>query len=254
MNHVALTSEDLRAALQLAGESCELPRGSRERKEHAIRGLAKLAGVQVGVFGEVTMGPRVRLLPEFDFGWAGEAERKIFLDYAAREDSLPDPTMHMLAGRPPKPLFTVAREHLIGDGAWYRSPHVRELRRGARVDSFLYSGWFHQGRAHVFALHRGWGERAFSEREQAIVDAFHAGSHWLHDAAPEQAAQDRLAALPLRLQQVFKLLASGLSEKQVAAELGLSQHTVHDYVRSLHKRLGVASRGELLARCVPSRG
>ncbi|HTO96771.1 MAG TPA: LuxR C-terminal-related transcriptional regulator, partial [Myxococcales bacterium] len=39
----------------------------------------------------------------------------------------------------------------------------------------------------------------------------------------------------------------GRSEKQVAAQLGLSLHTVHDYVKGLHRRLGVQSRGELLA-------
>ena len=43
-------------------------------------------------------------------------------------------------------------------------------------------------------------------------------------------------------------LAKGDSVKQVASGLGLSQHTVTDYAKSLHKKFGVNSRGELLAR------
>jgi DNA-binding NarL/FixJ family response regulator len=53
--------------------------------------------------------------------------------------------------------------------------------------------------------------------------------------------------LPPRLREVLAGLARGLSEKQVAAELGLSPHTVHDHVKALHRRLRVQSRGELLA-------
>jgi DNA-binding NarL/FixJ family response regulator len=44
------------------------------------------------------------------------------------------------------------------------------------------------------------------------------------------------------------LLASGLSEKEVASQLALSPATVHDYVKALHRRLGARSRSELLAR------
>jgi DNA-binding CsgD family transcriptional regulator len=50
------------------------------------------------------------------------------------------------------------------------------------------------------------------------------------------------------MRQVLALLAEGHSEKQVAAMLKISPHTVHDYVKMLHHRLDVSSRGELLAR------
>jgi DNA-binding CsgD family transcriptional regulator len=32
--------------------------------------------------------------------------------------------------------------------------------------------------------------------------------------------------------------------------MGLSRHTVHDYVKALHRHFGVSSRGELLAHCL----
>ena len=51
-----------------------------------------------------------------------------------------------------------------------------------------------------------------------------------------------------RQEQTLKHLLDGDSEKQVARKLGLSQHTVHGYVKALYRRYGVSSRAELLAK------
>jgi DNA-binding CsgD family transcriptional regulator len=58
------------------------------------------------------------------------------------------------------------------------------------------------------------------------------------------------APLPRRQRQTLELLLAGDAEKQIAARLSISRHTVHVYVKSLYKRFGVSSRGELLARWV----
>jgi len=54
--------------------------------------------------------------------------------------------------------------------------------------------------------------------------------------------------LPQRLRQTLQGLIKGDSEKQIAFGLGISQHTVHVYVKQLYKRLRVSSRGELMAK------
>jgi DNA-binding NarL/FixJ family response regulator len=46
---------------------------------------------------------------------------------------------------------------------------------------------------------------------------------------------------------------AGLSEKQVAAKLQVSRHTVHTHVRQIYRSLKVRSRAELLARFVQQR-
>ena len=61
-------------------------------------------------------------------------------------------------------------------------------------------------------------------------------------------AKDPTTDLPPRLAQTLAELAAGSSEKQVSLKLGISRHTVHNYVKALHRRLGVSSRGELLAK------
>ena len=57
-------------------------------------------------------------------------------------------------------------------------------------------------------------------------------------------------SLSPRLQQTLERLLAGDSEKQIAARLALSRHTVHVYVKSLYRHFDVSSRGELLARFV----
>lgn len=53
-----------------------------------------------------------------------------------------------------------------------------------------------------------------------------------------------------RQRQVLAALTAGMAENQVAAGLGISQHTVHIYVKALYRRFGVSSRSELLARWI----
>jgi DNA-binding CsgD family transcriptional regulator len=51
-----------------------------------------------------------------------------------------------------------------------------------------------------------------------------------------------------REQQITQLIARGLSTAQIAQRLFLSQHTVRDYVKRVFEKVGVSSRGELVAR------
>lgn len=53
-----------------------------------------------------------------------------------------------------------------------------------------------------------------------------------------------------RQRQTLELLLEGHAEKQIAARLAISKHTVHVYVKSLYKRFDVCSRAELLAKWV----
>jgi len=56
--------------------------------------------------------------------------------------------------------------------------------------------------------------------------------------------------LSRRERQTLELLLAGNAEKQIAAQLSISRHTVHVYVKSLYRQFNVNSRGELLARWV----
>ena len=57
-----------------------------------------------------------------------------------------------------------------------------------------------------------------------------------------------------RLRQTLACLLEGDSEKQVAARLGLSHATTHQYVTALYRHFGVTSRGQLLAHMLKRAG
>jgi len=56
--------------------------------------------------------------------------------------------------------------------------------------------------------------------------------------------------LTQREQIVLEQLTLGKSVREIADDLGRSPHTVHDHVKSLHRKLGASSRGELVARAL----
>lgn len=56
--------------------------------------------------------------------------------------------------------------------------------------------------------------------------------------------------LTQREQIILQHLLLGKSVRNIATELGRSPHTVHDHVKSLHKKLNASSRGELVARAL----
>jgi DNA-binding CsgD family transcriptional regulator len=51
-----------------------------------------------------------------------------------------------------------------------------------------------------------------------------------------------------RHRQTLHRLMEGDSEKQVARYLGISQHTVHVYIKHIFRTFSVSSRGELMAQ------
>lgn len=56
--------------------------------------------------------------------------------------------------------------------------------------------------------------------------------------------------LTAREHEVLEQLILGRSVKQIASVLGRSPHTVHDHVKSLHRKLNASTRGGLVARAL----
>ena len=55
-------------------------------------------------------------------------------------------------------------------------------------------------------------------------------------------------SLTAREQQITTAVARGLSNQEIAAEMFLSPHTVRDHLKAVFAKVGVASRGELVAK------
>jgi len=117
------------------------------------------------------------------------------------------------------------------------------------------------------ALPRGWAVRAVrggvravlprTASADAIVAAIEAAAAGLVvlpadavDGAPQGTAAHAAAPpepLTAREAQVLALLAEGLVNKQIAARLGISRHTVKTHLGALFLKLGVTTRAEAVA-------
>ncbi len=114
---------------------------------------------------------------------------------------------------------------------------IESLRRGAAGYALKSSSPDELGRM-VFALDRG--DSAFSS-EVASVVARNVGGH-----------VPREATLSDREREVVRLVARGWSNKQVAAELFISESTVKFHLRNAMRKLGTTRRSEIAYRVVKS--
>jgi DNA-binding CsgD family transcriptional regulator len=76
---------------------------------------------------------------------------------------------------------------------------------------------------------------------------------WVMPSIPGAARRSRAAALPPRLREVAALLTVGQTNKEIARALGLSDHTVKEYVSSLCRRMEVRNRTELARGLIEDR-
>ena len=74
-----------------------------------------------------------------------------------------------------------------------------------------------------------------------LVNVFHEnlpGAYALREDNSCPLMDVRVSQLPGRLQPVLKRLLKGDSEKQAALALGLSPHTIHEYVKTIYRAMG----------------
>lgn len=118
-------------------------------------------------------------------------------------------------------------------------------------DHYDYEGYLAAARAGLgeAAFDAAWSEGRAMSPEQAIEYALDT-ERPAPPADPEKGTPDEASpgALTRRQLEVALLVAQGLTNRQVAAELTLSEHTVATHVREILKKLGLQSRTELAAR------
>jgi DNA-binding CsgD family transcriptional regulator len=88
---------------------------------------------------------------------------------------------------------------------------------------------------------------AFTEEEQRAFRAFLDGAEVVARHLARSHGMLGPVQLAPRQRQAVALLLHGMSEKEMAAELGVTQATAHEYVVEAYRRLNVRSRAELIA-------
>jgi len=91
------------------------------------------------------------------------------------------------------------------------------------------------------------------------IQAVHCGQIWINNEQLHLVVDALAQAVPLRLTdakgryllarreaEVANLIAEGLNNREVAQQLGLSEHTVSNYLFRMYEKLGISSRVELV--------
>jgi DNA-binding CsgD family transcriptional regulator len=152
-------------------------------------------------------------------------------------------------------VLTVRRSDVLEDRLWYRSSFFADMWRRARFDDCIQSvRIMAPKRADVIAISRASSEQRFTEEDRAIVRLLHVEVARQFSTPGEAPTVDSMAPLEgewsPRERATLSVLLTGASEQQIAARLGISRHTVHDYIKAIHRKLGVTSRAELMARAL----
>lgn len=243
-NPGALRWEDLRCAWKTIDTvRREAP---REGRNSLLQGALHMLNAKVGVVMQATRHPQdgLTLHVVASEGWITPTEQGIFADDAAHHRYRANPFLQRIAqSNAGGELAAFSRHQLVEDTDWYSSEYVQDTYKALDIDDVLLSltplsggrGWG------AVAVLRQWNDhRRFDERDRAMLTL-------LTDCARPIFESPRDSLSP-RLREVHLLLLKGLSEKEVAARLDLSAHTIHRHVNRLYQVLGVNSRAELLTR------
>jgi DNA-binding CsgD family transcriptional regulator len=250
-----LRARDLRKVYLLLGECCEVGADPLAWRRHVAEQLPALFGGQMGQhFDNVVLAPAFRdpfwLYPQavVDYGWATESDRKPLeaLLATGRPEEGPHVTPDVLKRR----LKIVHWSGQHGRTAWLESKFFNDYVKHTHLDDGIFAH-FHvePGQMRWMFVNRALGDRPFTQRDCRLMAVVNVEFARLLGRRLARIGEPSVTDLPARQRDVLICLMNGDSEKQAALRLGLSRHTVHDHVKRLHSRFGVASRGELLARC-----
>lgn len=224
-----------------------------EQIAHLLTDVAALLDALLVVAGRLrVVNGEAELLEAHQTHTLSSDAQQIMNEYFQNLMRIPDPAHCRAVAEIGTDLYCKRRQDLLDDDAWYSSEHVRVLRQPAGLDAIMFSsiGAADGDELYGMSFHRAWGMPQFSERDRAIAALVQAGMSVFFDGTRKRRENmSVINELPLQLRRTLVRLLRGDSEKQAAQNLDLSQHTVHQYVKSLHRRLGVRSRGELMALC-----
>lgn len=242
--------DDVRQLIRLSGECREIRASGAHPVPHFLAGIAQITRAQVGILFKALLARGAPPVAEevHDVGWASASDRDRVYSYVLANPIERDP-MCRLAMSAGTETITITRSDAIGARAWADSEVRNDVHRPSGVGDSLMSVARRSpaGSARVIVLKRAFGEAAFGEDERSFLEVAHTECADLLEA-PDVAKLG--ATWSPRERETLDLLLTGVSERAIAESLGLSPHTVHEYVKRIYRRTGVASRAELMARAL----
>lgn len=253
-----LRIQDVRAILRLVGECRDLGDDPAAWRLHLFKTLARFTGAALTTGGEVAgvRAGRPTCANVVTWGWENGLNRDAWFEGLANFQS--DSSFSLSWSRYAARLrqddgVALTRKDLVRDEEYEASAEYWAASRPTGVDHTLGCYRSLPGAADVYCgitLWRAAGEPEFTPRDRALVRETYAALAPLIGGPLACPAEPSPSALPPRVRQVLRCLLEGDGDKQIAARLGLTRHTVNQYAKALFRHFGVQSRAELLARWV----
>lgn len=227
------------------------------RAESLLRGLLDMVGGVAATWALVCPTARPSIWSALYVGWEHPAQQSLANHYL-RDTLLAHPLVKLAIDQTQRqdaalssPGASIYRAAAISDADWYASDFVRHIATPLAIDDTIQSAQtLCRGELlSILHVYRAANDsRPFGVHHCLHVSLFH--DHILSRLHCNTAAVDtpRPSQLSPRQQLTFSMLLSGDSEKQIAAKLDRSRHTVHMHVKAIYRALKVSSRAELLSR------
>ncbi len=219
-----------------------------ERKRILVSGVAQMVDADLWMWNTCVANPEkagdVMATCILDDGWLEDGEKSRVLQLLLDPrigPALQAKVADAIAGR--EPVTYTRGEFLIQEIAGWAIP---EWDRIGLCDSLLAVYPLGGIAYSAIGLHRRAPSPAFSERDRMIVHTVFQQVDWLHRFGSDVPASSRVLELSPRQREVLLYLLGADTQRQIALKMGLSEHTVGDYVKQIYRRFEVNSRPELL--------
>lgn len=191
---------------------------------------------------------------EIHHGFTAEESKRFSEAYCGPDGQFNSEVVRRMTNYPAR-FATLLRQDIISDEECYALPDFQEVHRPLRIDHAMSSHFVALSMRRIFGIgvHRETGRPPYGPEDRRLLRRIHlelARAWRRRISTPEE--DPAISNLPPRLRQVLWLLCLGRSEKEIAGQLDLSAHTVHNHVQRLHRELSVRSRAELLSRALTS--
>lgn len=249
-----LSTSDVEVLVRLLAHACDptINKSVAWRKRTLLEGLAELVDADIWLWNTAAIRPGVLedvvATSVIDGGWRDDRER----DHVLEVLSDPEFNRHTMSRLhetvSAERCLTATIETLVAPEQWQ---HVAKTWYATGLRHALLSVYpVGGGVISAMGLHRRDGKPNFGERERDLVHIVFKQVDWLHRYGTNIPVAQRAIQLSPRERQVLIYVLGGDSRKQIAGRLGISEHTVSDYLKQLHKHFGVKSRAELLAHFI----
>lgn len=251
-----VTPEDAAQVIEIVGEACAMEGPAEIARRHVMNRLCELIDADFWTWG-IAADLRPGCLPAWILQLHGGFTDEQFAKFMQAQEHpdlarLTEPFGRLVqqSGRHVTRLRqqTDPEDFFSRSGAfelWAEADVAPGIMSCRRVDATTLAS---------VTIHRRMSRPLFAERESRLAHIVLSEIPWLYPRGLPASDVGRVPRLSPRKRTVLLLLVIGQTRREIAAHLGLSEHTVNDYVKDVFSTFGVRSQAQLVSKFVAGDG